>query len=319
MMVDRRSSDGRNTTAGVDGQFGIGEAWIWDWYASQSSTKESGKAQGTGGYSYSAAYTYEGDVWSSFFKHYAISPNAEAGSGFIPRSDLRMTELFNGYKWRPSAFGLRDISLFLGGSYGTTVSDGRLQDWTGGGGLSLEWGSGDQITSFFNASETVVDEAFELSDSVEVPAGRYRADHIGWFASTSSSRMAVLGSNAMFSSFFGGSLASVGGTLSVAPSPHIAFTAGYTRNQVNVPDGSFNADISTLRATYSYSTRLFTNVLVQYNSLEKAFSTNVRFNFIHRPGSDFFIVFTENRGDDDRVWNLSDRGMVMKITYLARM
>ena len=63
-----------------------------------------------------------------------------------------------------------------------------------------------------------------------------------------------------------------------------------------MPDGSFNADISSLRATHSYSTRLFTNVLAQYNSLEKAFSTNVRFNFIHRPGSDFFVVFTENRG-----------------------
>ena len=56
-----------------------------------------------------------------------------------------------------------------------------------------------------------------------------------------------------------------------------------------------------------------------YNSFEKAFSTNVRFNLIHRPGSDFFIVFTENRGDDRRVWSLSDRGMVMKITYLARI
>ena len=88
---------------------------------------------------------------------------------------------------------------------------------------------------------------------------------------------------------------------------------------MDVTDGSFNADISSLRATYSYSTKLSTNVLVQYNSLEKAFSTNVRFNFIHRPGSDFFVVFTENRGDDRRVWNLSDRGTVMKITYLARM
>ena len=88
---------------------------------------------------------------------------------------------------------------------------------------------------------------------------------------------------------------------------------------MDVTDGSFNADISSLRATYSYSTKLSTNVLVQYNSLEKAFSTNVRFNFIHRPGSDFFVVVTENRGDDRRVWNVSDRGMVMKITYLARM
>ena len=315
MMVDRRGSDRAKTTAGVDGQFAIGDAWIWDWYAAQSFTE----GQGGDGYSYNVGYDYEGETWSSFFDHYAISSGADAGAGFITRSDLRNTNLYGGHKWRPSVLGLRDISLFAGGSYATTVSDGRLQDWVGGVGLRPVWQSGDEFTAFFNASETVVDEAFELSDSVEVPVGRYRADHVFWFAKSSSSRVAVLGSTAMISQFYGGTLVSLGGTLTVAPSPHISLTAGYTRNQVDVPDGAFNADISSLRAVYSYSTRLSTNLLVQYNTLEKALSTNVRFNFTHRPGSDFFIVFTENRGDDRRVWNLSDRGMVMKITYLARM
>ena len=84
-------------------------------------------------------------------------------------------------------------------------------------------------------------------------------------------------------------------------------------------NGTFTADISSVRASYSFSTKLTTNVLLQYNSLDRDFSTNVRLNFIHRPGSDLFIVFTENRGDERRVWNLQNRGVVMKITYLARL
>ena len=88
---------------------------------------------------------------------------------------------------------------------------------------------------------------------------------------------------------------------------------------LDVPAGDFTADLFSMRGTYSFSTRMSTNVLVQYNSLDRDFSTNVRFNFVHRPGSDFFIVFTENRGDGERVWNLSDRGLVMKVTYLARL
>jgi hypothetical protein len=317
MVVDRRSSQGWNTTAGIDGQFVIGEAWVWDAYLAQSLT-DRGNVYG---YSYNLGYFYEGENWSSFFSHYAVSPNVDAGSGsgFVARSDLRSTTLYAGPKWRPSLLGIRDISMFVGGTYNTTVSDGSMQDYSMGVGLGPVWESGDQVTAFFNVSETVVDERFELSDEVVVPAGRYRADHVGWFAFSSPSRPVVVGSTAMISRLYDGTLVSLGGTLSVAPSPQFSFSAGYTRNQVDVPRGSFNADIRSLRATYSYSTRLSTNVLVQYNSLEKAVSTNVRFNFIHRPGSDFFIVFTENRGDDQRVWNLSDRGMVMKITYLARM
>jgi len=315
MMVDRRSSDGWNTTAGIDGQFVIGSAWIWDWYAAQSFTE----GQGRDGYSYSLKHSYDGPDWRASFTHYAVSPNADAAGGFITRTDIRQTDAYAGPKFRPSALGLRDVGMFFMGGYGTTVSDGRMQDWRAGIGMNPTWKSGEQFTAILNTSETVVDEGFRLSESVEVPAGRYRADRLNWFAFSSPRRAAVLGSSVTISNFYGGTLMSLGGTLSVAPSPQISFTGGYTRNQVDVPDGGFNADISSLRASYSYSTKLSTNVLVQYNSLQKAFSTNVRFNFIHRPGSDFFIVFTENHGWDGQGWELSDRGTVMKLTYLARM
>ena len=131
--------------------------------------------------------------------------------------------------------------------------------------------------------------------------------------------MLRVSSQGTISRFYEGALMSVSTTVTAAPSPKVSVALGYNRNVVDVPSGDFTADISSVRATYSFSTRMSTNVLVQYNSLDREVSTNVRFNFIHRPGSDFFIVFTENRGDDDRVWTLSDRGLVMKITYLARM
>jgi hypothetical protein len=61
------------------------------------------------------------------------------------------------------------------------------------------------------------------------------------------------------------------------------------------------------------------DALVQHNSLDDALVTNVRFNFIHRPGSDLFLVFTEERGVYGDLWDLADRGMVAKVTYLMRL
>ena len=104
----------------------------------------------------------------------------------------------------------------------------------------------------------------------------------------------------------------------MALSPRFSITPGLSRNVAEVPGGEFTADISSLRASFSLSTRLFVNALVQHNSLDGDFSTNVRFNFIHRPGSDLYIVFTENRSDDIRGWSLTDRGLVTKLTYLMR-
>jgi hypothetical protein len=315
MVVDRRGNEPDNTVAGIDGQFVMGQAWVWGFFGSRSFT------EGPGGddTSYQIGYEYFGDRFGSFLNHYSIGPEAEAGAGFITRTDYRSTELYSGPTWRPSAFGLREIQLFAGGRYATTVSDNRLQDWNAGFFLSNTWESSDQITFFLQAGETVVDEEFDLSDDVIVPPGRYRADTFGWFAGTSSARAISFGANGVISAFYDGSLISLSTTMTAAFSPQLSVAPSFTRNLVEVPDGAFTADISALRVSYSFSTKLSTNALVQYNSLDSDFSANVRFNFIHRPGSDLFIVFTENRGGDDFEWSrLSDRGLVAKLTYLVR-
>jgi len=313
MVVDRRSTDTWNTATGVDAQYTLGEAWVLDGYVAGMST-----GGGARGWSYRLAYEYTGERWGSFLNHLAVSPDAEAEAGFITRTDYRKTDLYGMRRWRPDALGLRKADVWVGGTYATTVLGSRTQDWASGVALNPEWESGETFTLMLNAAETVVDEAFELTDSVEVPVGRYRADHVAWFANTSRGRWISLGSNGMVSRFHGGHLASVGGTLDLAPSPRVALRLGFTRNDVSVPDGAFTADIASVRVSYSFSTRFTTNALVQYNSLDRQLSTNVRLNFIHRPGSDLFLVFTENRGNDERLWNLADRGVVMKATWLVR-
>jgi hypothetical protein len=87
---------------------------------------------------------------------------------------------------------------------------------------------------------------------------------------------------------------------------------------VTLPTGGFTADVSFLRGTYAFSTKFTTDALVQYNSLDRRLLSNVRLNLIHRPGSDLFVVFTEDRGRDGDLGRVSNRGLVSKVTYLVR-
>ena len=315
MVTDRRSSDGWNTVAGVDGQYVRG-ATVFDAFFARTFT------EGPGGddVAYRLAMDYTGDEWGLFMNHVSVGADAEARSGFITREDVRKTDVFGRHRWRPGALGLRLIDLWLGANY-TSTMDWRLQDYSFGPFISSEWESGDAVNVFLNGSETVLDESFELTDSLEIPVGRFDNDYLMWSVETSKSRPAYLSANGRLARFYGGTLSSVGGTVTMAPVPQVAFAVGLTRNEVDVPypNGAFVADITSFRASYSFSTRLNTNLLVQYNSFEREMSANVRLNFIHRPGSDLFIVFTENRGDDVRLWNVQDRGLVLKITYLARL
>ena len=58
---------------------------------------------------------------------------------------------------------------------------------------------------------------------------------------------------------------------------------------------------------------MFLNALIQYNTDSEQLSSNLRFNFIHRPLSDFFIVYNDRR--DDRTGR-TDRALIAKMTYM---
>jgi hypothetical protein len=89
----------------------------------------------------------------------------------------------------------------------------------------------------------------------------------------------------------------------------------WTRNVVALQSGSYTTDLITSRVDYSFSTRMFVNALLQYNTDARQWTSNVRFNVIHRPLSDFFLVFNDRR--DSPTGQLIDRAIVAKLTYLV--
>jgi len=73
-----------------------------------------------------------------------------------------------------------------------------------------------------------------------------------------------------------------------------------------------------LRASWAFSTRLVTRAYVQYNSLDQKWITNLRLHFIHRPGSDLYIVFNDEQGEEDAPGRLIGRGLAIKGSWLIR-
>jgi hypothetical protein len=76
---------------------------------------------------------------------------------------------------------------------------------------------------------------------------------------------------------------------------------------------------------YGFSPLMFASGLVQYNSADRAFSTNLRFRWEYAPGSELFLVYTDERDvRDDRyatpttVRGLKNRAIVVKISRLFR-
>jgi hypothetical protein len=67
---------------------------------------------------------------------------------------------------------------------------------------------------------------------------------------------------------------------------------------------------------------MFFSGLIQYSSSGDSFSTNLRFRWQYSPGSEIFVVYSEDRNTNplipNRVTQLRNRGLVVKINRLFR-
>jgi hypothetical protein len=89
---------------------------------------------------------------------------------------------------------------------------------------------------------------------------------------------------------------------------------------VDLPTGSFTATLLTGRVTFSFTPRMLMAALLQYNSTSSLYTTNVRFRWEYRPGSELFIVYSDGRDTLHGGFPLlENRGVTVKLTRLFRL
>ena len=95
---------------------------------------------------------------------------------------------------------------------------------------------------------------------------------------------------------------------------HLALSTSLSRSVITLPNGSFTGDLVGMRADWSITPRMFLNAFVQYNGETDTWLTNVRYNFIHRPLSDIYVVWNETRSA-----TITRRALLLKYTYMLAM
>ncbi len=82
------------------------------------------------------------------------------------------------------------------------------------------------------------------------------------------------------------------------------------------PLTDFVTSIWTMRTNYSFTTNMFLDALVQYNSARNMVNANIRFNIMHHPLSDLFIVYNEQRFTTPENPIATGRGLIVKFNQM---
>jgi hypothetical protein len=314
MLTDRRTADSTNTAGGVDFSLWPTQALNVQGFAARTTTR--GVGGDDGAWRIGADYqTGRLGVTSSYL---VVGPDADAQAGFITQSDIRRTDFAARLTLRPEMLGLRSLSI-NNFSKLVTRTDGLTQEWSVGFALDQTWNSGENLTIFQSAGRTRFDDAFDLADSVSVPGGDYSNASVGFFAQTSPARPVSIHFFAERQWTYDGVVSFFNSTVNAAAGSRLQFSVQHSRNWVELPRGAMTVDLVSARAGIAFSTRLFLNSLVQYNTIDRNVSTNVRLVYTYAPGSELFVVVNEDRGSRVEPWRFINRGIRLKLTYLLRI
>ena len=241
--------------------------------------------------------------------------------GFFRRTGVRKYFIDWGLRPRPESFrsiGIREIHPHITWNYyqdlGGAIRAKRLHS---GVTFFLESGGNVQIQS--DKTTEVIDRPFTIDSRIDpIPAGRHDWTTLALSGGTNSSRPVSFTYRGSIGGLWSGTQRAVSGSVTLRPSYKFRTTVSLSRTSADLddPDASFARTFWTARTNYSFHKNMFVDVLVQWDPARKLLNSNVRFNLIHHPLSDLFIVWNEQRFETGE-GILPGRSLTVKLSQMV--
>jgi hypothetical protein len=319
IMMNNKEMEGShyNRVLGGDANFRFGQAVSAHAFLVKSFSPLAGKDSDN--MAARAGFEYKDRTYNFRMSYLDIQENFTDEMGFVPRTGIRKFTGYPEYTWRPESTRnvVRSFTPHVHFEY---ILDPQSRMDTRE--VKYHFAARFQDGSFL---EPGIDQKFErvpapfiISNAygIWIPAGLYNNDE--YFVLGMSDRSRRLSGNGRYGlgKFYGGYKHSYQLGANYRVNYKINASASYMHNNISLPqpNGHFKTHLLAMRLNYSFSTTVFLNALVQYNSDAREWSSNIRFNIIHHPLSDLFVVYNERR--NSQTGDLVDRAMILKLTYM---
>ena len=301
----------RNRTYAIDGRWGVGQNGLVQGFVGRTETP------GREGRDHAAniSATYNSARWR------LISGYQENGEDFNPEVGFVRRTGFRKYD-----FGLRNTSRPSGVL--------KVQELTPHMSFTRFWNfEGIMETSFLHLHFPV---EFEDSTSVDlsvdvrseevfrqftvsglpIPAGRYDFNELTYSYNSNRSAPFSVGLRATTAGFFGGDIVTVRPSLNARYGETLNVRLSYSRNDIDLPTGSVVTNLTSVRAAYNFSPRLFAQTLLQHNDSANLWSVNFRFGWLQDANTGLFFVYNETDGLGGIVPSFAGRSVIVKYSHL---
>ncbi len=189
--------------------------------------------------------------------------------------------------------------------------DGQIQSFDYGlRYFGMDTRQGERIALEYRVVAEGLRQDFEISPGVVIPEGTYWWRQ--WDAEFQSFRGRTFSLFTRWSlgEFYNGNSLQGRAVLLWRTSKYLNLSMRYERNDVVLPNGSFDTDLIGSRIEYALNPNIFGSMLTQWNSAQDEFNFNFRLQIIPKIGTDFFLIVNQIYDTNGGRWR-SERGTIL--------
>ena len=280
-----------NQTYAVDGRWGIGQNGQIAGFAARTETP------GLEGrdHAYNAAWDYNSERWRFTLGYVEVGDHFNPEVGFLRRKGFRNVDSGFSYIYRPESF-LKLQQIRPHATYNAFWNFDGLQESSF---LhldnDLEFNDSSLVKTAWNVTGEGVTTPFEIAPGVTVPVGTYDHNEAQLSYDSNGGAPISVGMRLTAGGFFGGHRASWGPSLNMRSGDTFNASLQWSRNDVDLPGGSFVTNLTSVQVAVNFSPRQFFQALIQYNHSADLWSANLRLGLLGQANTGLFIVYNDTR------------------------
>jgi hypothetical protein len=294
----------------VDGRWGLGRHLDLAAYAARTFTPGVSSAQGA----VHGSLSWNSPSWFNFVKYTEVGEGFDPQVGFLARRGYRKPEALIFHTHRFTSGALLEARPHV--SYqGYWKPDGFQESGFLHVDNHLEWRGGWELHTGMNVTREGLRRPFEIYPGIVVPPGTYDNVVFQLVGITNQGAPVSLEAELQAGGFFDGSRVGIETELRARAGKALNAYLDWARNDISLAAGRFVTNLLRVRLSWSLSTRLYVQALVQYNDRIDNWSTNLRVGFVHTANTGVFLVYNENRETETGL-PLRDRSLTLKVSRL---
>jgi hypothetical protein len=306
--------DDYNQTYGFDARWGVGRYGLVDGWIGKTHTP--GRPGNDLAFNLGASYTSQ--RWRLTTEYTEVQQNFNPEVGFLRRGAYRAGSvfIFRTVRFGENRFRLhewRPHTMFRG-TWG--ITDGLYESGHWHIDQHLQWRNSTEIHTGMNLTHEGVRRPFEISPGVWVGPGMYDHSEAQIVQRTNEGYWISLNNTVTAGGFFGGRRFSLTPTVRIRAGDTFNAELGVNFNDVDLPGGRFQANLFRSRLSYSFTTRMYTQALLQYNSQSRLWSTNLRFGWLRDANTGLFVVYNDTQDYSARESLTLGRSLTIKLSRM---